>query len=67
MLEDSGIIGIEVVLGPATKMLPSDWTEMIGLPTSTVSPSLARSSSTTPEKGQGSSTIDFAVSISQIT
>ena len=67
MLEDSGTIGIEVVIGPATRTLPSDCTEMIGMPTPTVSPSLARSCSTVPENGQGSSTIDFAVSISQIT
>ena len=40
---------------------------MIGFPTLTVSPSLANSFSIVPANGHGSSTIDFAVSISQIT
>src|SRR5687768_17719199 len=37
---------------------------MIGVPTSTVLPSSTRSSPTTPANGLGSSTSDFAVSIS---
>ncbi|MDF2664672.1 MAG: hypothetical protein K0R81_522, partial [Microbacterium sp.] len=40
---------------------------MIGAPTSTVEPSDANSSPTVPEKGDGSSTSDLAVSISTIT
>ena len=67
IVSDSVMIGIELVAGPATKMFPSAWTEMIGLPTKTVSPSLAKSFSIVPANGQGSSTIDFAVSISQMT
>ena len=39
-------------------------TEMIGVPTSTVSPSSTRSADTVPANGDGSSTRDFAVSIS---
>src|SRR3954462_13190235 len=39
-------------------------TVMIGVPTSTVVPSPTSSSVTTPANGEGSSTIDFAVSIS---
>ena len=39
-------------------------TEMIGVPTSTVSPSLTCSSVTRPANGTGSSTSDFAVSTS---
>src|SRR3954471_22074708 len=38
---------------------------MIGVPTAMVSPSGARIAETTPANGEGSSTIDFAVSISQ--
>src|SRR4051794_40573004 len=41
-------------------------TAMIGVPTSTVVPSATRSSVTTPAYGDGSSTRDFAVSISTI-
>ena len=37
---------------------------MIGVPTATVSPSGTISSATVPPNGQGSSTSDFAVSIS---
>src|SRR5262249_33722392 len=40
---------------------------MIGVPTATVSPSLAYSSATTPAYGDGSSTAAFAVSISTST
>src|SRR5690606_17570280 len=43
---------------------PSAFTAMIGVPTSTVSPSATISSATTPSNGQGSSTMAFAVSIS---
>src|SRR5690606_28429821 len=39
-------------------------TLMIGVPTATVTPSCTRIASTTPSKGEGSSTSDFAVSIS---
>src|SRR5690625_1905882 len=39
---------------------------MMGTPTSTVSPSAKSSSTTTPSYGEGSSTSDFAVSISTI-
>jgi hypothetical protein len=39
---------------------------MIGVPTSTVTPSDTSSSVTTPANGDGSSTSDFAVSISTI-
>ena len=38
---------------------------MIGVPTAMVSPSGARIAETTPAYGDGSSTIDLAVSISQ--
>jgi hypothetical protein len=41
-------------------------TAMIGVPTSTVTPSGTSSSVTTPAYGDGSSTSDFAVSISTI-
>src|SRR5690606_40380279 len=44
--------------------LPSSSMVISGLSTSTVSPSAACSSVTTPANGQGSSTSDFAVSIS---
>ena len=46
--------------------LPATLTAMIGVPTSTVSPSLTSSSETSPSNGQGSSTTLLAVSISQI-
>jgi len=39
---------------------------MIGVPTSTVSPSATSRPATTPSNGQGSSTIALAVSISTI-
>ncbi len=42
-------------------------TVMIGVPTSTIAPSLTSRLSTTPVKGDGSSTSDFAVSISTST
>ena len=64
---DSGMTAIELVAGPVDRIVPSAWTEIIGDPTKTVSPSFAKSFSTFPAKGQGSSTMDFAVSISQIT
>jgi len=44
-----------------------DETEMIGVPTSTVVPSATRIAVTVPAKGDGSSTSDFAVSISTST
>ncbi len=46
--------------------MPSE-TEMMGVPTSMVWPSSASSSATTPAKGDGNSTSDFAVSISTMT
>src|SRR5690554_6477690 len=46
---------------------PEVSTEMIGVPTATVAPSSTRIASTTPSNGDGSSTSDFAVSISTIT
>ena len=54
------------VAGPVVSgaSAPSGVTVMIGEPTSTVSPSDASSSATTPSNGQGSSTTDLAVSIS---
>src|SRR5690606_1947530 len=42
-------------------------TEMIGVPTATVCPTSTSSASTTPANGDGSSTRDFAVSISTMT
>src|SRR5690606_24209816 len=46
---------------------PEESTRMMGDPTSTVAPSTASSSVTTPAKGLGSSTSDLAVSISTST
>ena len=40
---------------------------MMGVPTSTVCPSSTSSAVTTPANGEGSSTSDFAVSISTMT
>ena len=56
----------EASVGGSAVAAPDD-TVMIGVPTSTVSPSLTRMAVTVPAKGDGSSTSDFAVSISTST
>ena len=54
--------------GPAGAVIstsaPSELTEMMGVPTSTVCPSSTSRAETVPANGDGSSTSDFAVSIS---
>ena len=57
-----GVAGVEE---PALSLLPA--TAIMGVPTSTVSPSAASSCSTVPSYGEGSSTTDLAVSISTST
>jgi hypothetical protein len=56
-----------VASGASTLTAADDEKVMIGVPTSTVSPSCTSRSVTVPEYGDGSSTRDFAVSISTIT
>src|SRR5450830_545017 len=53
--------------GAGSAGAPLEDTEMIGVPTSTVWPSSTRIAATTPANGDGSSTSDFAVSISTST
>jgi hypothetical protein len=64
----SATVSAPSVTGTSTTagVAPED-TEMIGVPTSTVVPSVTRIAVTVPAKGEGSSTRDFAVSISTST
>jgi hypothetical protein len=59
--------GVADLAGGVAVVPPAESTRMIGVPTSTVVPSSASSSVTVPANGDGSSTSDFAVSISTST
>jgi len=68
MVASSGIAAwAGVASGASTPTGEPEEMAMIGVPTSTVSPSCTSRSETVPEYGDGSSTRDFAVSISTMT